>query len=197
MLLTAVAVLGASACTLQRSGYQFVRSPSTGTYLKVPSSWELFDAEEVAEAYEQSEPDARVAFTTAFDASPDANAVFDPMAAEPNGLIRVRALSAAERDGASLASIRKTIVDLDQAQEAGVLRGVKGEEIQDAKGLRGQRVVFSLEIEGELTTMSKTALVDAKTSKLYTLLVGCRASCYEKHKGNIDKVVESLTIKET
>jgi len=133
---------------------------------------------------------------TAFDASREANAVFDPMADAPNGLIRVRSLTAAERDGASLSSIRNTIVDLDQAKEAGVLRAVTGEEIQDAKGLRGQRVVFSLDIEGELTTMSKTALVDAKTSKLYTLLVGCRAACYEKHKGNIDKVVESLTIKE-
>ena len=41
--------------------------------------------------------------------------------------------------------------------------------------------------KGGYTTLDQTVVVDADTTKLYILAIGCSDTCYEKNKDEIDE----------
>lgn len=200
-LVVAVTV-AAGGCSLRTSGYQFVRSPSTGIYLKVPEKWKVFDGDEVNRYLEKelaADPAARsiVPFIATFDAARPPEISFDGGGDAPAGMVRVRTISPSERDSVSMASLREEILAFQSGVESGQITVVSLEERQQDDGVRGQRVVFRLAgDDGPARTIDQTTLVNKSTNKLYLLAVGCNASCYESNRDQIDTVVTSLTIKE-
>ncbi len=204
--MVAFAVFAAGgACSMERSGYQFVRSQQTGTYLKVPKGWTVYGHRDVTRFLEEKgasteETRARTPFISTFSADKKPKILpFDPTGNVPAGIVRVKALSPEERDETSFASLREEIVDFDAGLQAGQIEVLDSEEIEQDSGVRGQRVVFNIRdpSNGGVFTVDQTTLLDKSTSKLYLLAVGCATSCYDQNRKQIDAVVGSLTIKET
>ncbi|MBW3557716.1 MAG: hypothetical protein KY454_12365 [Actinobacteria bacterium] len=193
------------ACSLQRSGYQFVRSKETGTYFKVPDGWTVYGHGDVTRFLEQQgaaseETRGRTPFISTFSAEKKAKVLpFDPTGDRPAGIVRVKTLSPAERDETSFASLREEIVDFDTGLQTGQIEVLDSQEIEQEDGVRGQRVVFKIRdpASGGVFTIDQTTLLDRSTSKLYLLAVGCESRCYDQNRKQIDVVVDSLTIKET
>jgi hypothetical protein len=196
----AVALLSSACGGLQRSGYQYVRNRSTGTYLKVPSEWTVYDQKAIEKQVGDASgglDNARFPFISVFDASPHSELDFDVFTDMPMGVVRVRELSQEERDGVSFASARDELFPLNDAASTGQLPVQKSVEVNQA-GAQGQRIVFTYtdEESGTTSTIDQTTLVDHGKNRLYLLVVGCETKCYEKHRKEIETVVTSLTIKE-
>ncbi|HUP86959.1 MAG TPA: hypothetical protein VM143_14995 [Acidimicrobiales bacterium] len=199
LVAVALGILG--ACSLQRSGYQFVRSPSTGTYLKVPQEWTVYGQKDIEKLLAEADPGTErdpFPFISVFDAGEHPQLDLDLGADDPVGLIRVRELAPTERDAVSFATARNEFHDaLNDALESGEAPLRKMIEIRQ-RAADGQRIVFSYtdEATGQLVTLDQTTLVDRDKHRIYLLVVGCEAGCYERNRNQIDDVVSSLTIKE-
>ncbi|HEX7166443.1 MAG TPA: hypothetical protein VF230_05625 [Acidimicrobiales bacterium] len=184
-----IVAVAASGCSSRGSEYQFLRSRSTGTYVKVPRSWDVAKAED----------DEKFSFVRAFHASAVPTKGLPFASDEPGGFVRVRRLTARERDDLSFDSLRDELVnDLDAAEASGDVKIIAAEDLRPGDGFRGQRIVFTLVSRDESpdVTVSQTTLVDSRTSRLHLLVVGCRSACFTRNTRQIETVVESLTLKE-
>lgn len=198
--LVALVVL-AGACSLERSGYQFVRNRPTGTYLKVPEEWTVYGPKDIEKQFRAANLGGErkaFPFISVFDARPDADLDFDITGSRPVGLVRVRDLSPGERDSISFASAREELYDaLNAGIESGALPLRSSEEVKH-ESADGQRIVFSIDDgSGTTSTIDQTSILNREKNRIYLLIVGCRTTCYDKHRKQIDTVVESLTIKES
>ena len=200
-LLVVVAALLTGACgAFETSGYQFVRSPGTGTYLKVPEDWQVFDRDEIDDAMAKAgngQAD-EFAFLSVFDAAERPSVFFDPAGETPKGVIRVRELRPEERDQVSFATVREEVFqELNDSVAAGDWSVLDVAEVESGPA-RGQRVVFAgaAEVDGTRYVVAQVSLVDLDANRLHFVAVACSVACYERNKDEIDEVVESLTIKE-
>jgi hypothetical protein len=202
LIALAVALVGGACGQFERSGYQYVRNRTTGTYLKVPSEWTVYgqqDIEDTVGGDQQADDrtESRFPFISVFDATPNSQLDFDVFTDNPMGVVRVRDLTADERDGVSFATARDELFPINDAASAGQLPVRKSVEVNQ-DGAQGQRIVFTYtdEESGTTSTIDQTVLVDHGKNRLYLLVVGCEQHCYEKHRKEIETVVTSLTIKE-
>jgi len=179
-------VVGATGCSLRGSGYQYVRSPKTGTYLKLPDDWQVKDLaiEGIAFGRQFNPPtgeDRQIADLFTRDT--------------PGGFVRVVALSVASQDAVSLSAARNSMFDIDAGLESGEMRLLDGDELRQP-GFRGQHVVVNTQVGDGVITIDQTTFLDADSKRLYHLVIGCQSDCYERHKKDIETVAESLTLKE-
>jgi hypothetical protein len=183
---TALAVVvGAGGCALRGSGFQYVRSPKTGTYLKLPSDWKVADL-----------PVEGLAFGRQFNAPSDATDVADLFTGNtPGGLVRVVTLSPATQDAVSLSAVRNSMFNIDEGLNSGEMHLVGGGELHQ-HGFRGQHVVVNTEVGAGVVTIDQTTFLDAGSKRLYHLVIGCLSDCYKRNKKDIETVTESLTLKE-
>ena len=203
-----IAVLWLVALVLagcEGSGYSYVSNTSTKTYFKVPEEWELFDRKEMMASGSggvslQSLQSGSDPWMVAFDAAPnpDLDHVLATSSRHPTGYALVRPLTEKERDTYSLASLRNEVVPLDQLEQTeGRVEAVSEEEIELESGAHGSRLVHKIKVGGEYFTLDQTGLVDLGIHRVYVLVIGCRAACYEANKAVIDQVVDSWTIEES
>ena len=180
------AALVAGSCSVRGSEYQYVRSPSTGTYLKLPDSWDIA----------KIESDEGVEFGRLFDRKKIDLEGPSWAGERPTGFVQVRSLSTPERDVLSFELARNVVFDVDQGLADGTVTPVKNIKA-DQGDFRGQRIIFEIEGDGTTATIDQTALVDAKTTRFYLLVIGCKSTCYEQYKDEIEDVASSFTLKET
>lgn len=184
---TAVAiVVGATGCALRGSGYQYVRSPKTGTYLKLPSDWRVNDLAIEGIVFGRQ-------FNAPAGATDDMGELFTRDT--PGGFVRVVELSAASQDAVSLSAARNSLFDIDAGLNSGEMRLVDGGDLRQP-GFRGQHVVVTTQVGDGAVTIDQTTFLDADSKRLYHLVIGCQSDCYERHKKDIETVTESLTLKE-
>ncbi|HET9442541.1 MAG TPA: hypothetical protein VFO65_04415 [Acidimicrobiales bacterium] len=198
-------LLGAlPGCSLERSGYQFLRNPDTGTYFKLPIDWTVHGVADHNEGIEKAgmsveEARARVPFITTFFATPaEAGALgLDIERDTPAGLVSVKYLTLAERDALDFANLREQLLPYSTWVESGVAKQQKREDLEQEGGFRGQRTVFTLTDDKGVYMVDQTAFVDRSTTRVYLLIIGCKAECYQAHESEITEVARSLTLKET
>lgn len=184
---TAVAVVvGAAGCSLRASGFEYVRSPKTGTYLKVPDDWQVKEL-----ALEG------IAFGRQFNPPTGRERDFGDLFTRdtPGGFVRVVSLSLASQDAVSLSAARNAMFDIDAGINSGSMKLVDGSELRQP-GFRGQHVVVNTQVGDVVITLDQTTFLDADSKRLYHLVIGCTTNCYERHKKDIETVTESLTLKE-
>jgi hypothetical protein len=140
----------------------------------------------------------------AFDAAPRPalNHISIP-GEHPAGLVRVLQLDDQAHDNVSLKLLRAQVFDGTDPIEAQLsgdpnVEVLAHEDVTRAGGLRGTHLVVNLRgaTGQEYVTTNYLALTDTATRRLYLLFIGCRASCYEQHKGEIEAIVDSWTVKE-
>jgi hypothetical protein len=186
------------------SGYDYVKSSSDRTYFKVPSKWTLYDEEDLVDRFNGDLTDAQReqllddTWRVAFDASPKPTLrhLLETNAKDPSGVALVRSLTFDDSDTVSLAALRNYFFDVDTALEDGTGEVVDYEDLQLDGGFRGSHLVANLTMtDGGVMTIDQTMLLDQATTKLYSLIVSCSSTCYERNSGDIKKVVESWTVR--
>jgi hypothetical protein len=187
----ALALLASAAgCNVRGSGFQYLRSRSTGTYVKLPATWHVGAPKD----------QGGLPFVRVMDANPKGPAVLHLVDDVPSGFVRVRNLSAAERDAFSFASLRQELnLNIDQASKDGLLDVLQAQDLSPPGGFRGQRLVFTLRSSDGISpdvTISQTTIVNAKTTRVHVLVVGCTAVCFHRNQSQIDTIAKSLTVKE-
>jgi hypothetical protein len=188
----------------QGSGFAYVQSPARDTFFKVPEGWELFDEQDLSgdslkPSFDMFAGDGGP-WTVAFDAAPDPSVdnVLDAASMHPAGYALVRQLTEDERDTYSLTSLRNEVIPIDRlAQTDGAIEEVSEEDISQNGGLRGARLVNNLKVGDEYYTIDQTGVLDKDGGKIFLLVIGCKAVCYEENRKVIEQVADSWTIKET
>jgi len=150
----------------------------------------------------------------AFDGDPHpepAHAV--SFAVAPVAEVRVRDLTPDERDHVNLASLRNMFFPYDQlkaeadAEHKGQpleanppatdsFRPLREKTISSAGGVRGNRVVFELRQGAEFYVIDQTALLDARSDRVYVLLLRASESEYLSNVPLLNDVADSFTVKQ-
>ncbi len=186
------------------SDFTYVKSSADRTYFKLPKEWKLYDEDAIlknsSEELTQEEiAQARAgAWRAAFDASPSPSVrrVSNIGGRYPAGQAIVRAIGFEEADQLSMSYLRNLVYPVDDSIEGGTAEVIAYEPTSE-DGFRGIRMTVRVTGEsGSSATFSQVAMVDAKTSKVYMLLVGCMSSCFQHYRSDINTIVNSWTVRE-
>jgi hypothetical protein len=155
-----------------------------------------------------------IQWRVAFDADPNpqpAHAV--SFAVAPVAEVRVRDLTPDERDHVNLASLRNMFFPYDQlkaeadAEHKGEpleanppatdsFRPLREKTITSADGVHGNRVVFELRQGSDFYVIDQTALLDARSDRVYVLLLRASESEYLSNVPLLNDVADSFTVKQ-
>jgi hypothetical protein len=198
-----VAAVLVAACS--DSGYHYVKNSDEGVYFKVPNDWKLYDESTYFKAIlDEPSPTQLDAvldrdWAAAFDSDPDPspknlNALDSK---HPHGFARVSEIGVDEHDTFSLEAARNLVAPVDELIQADAAQILDADEFTLDGGFRGSHIVVNLGLDkGGFTTLDQTVIVDADTTKVYVLVIGCSDDCYDKNKGEIESLVDSWTVKE-
>jgi hypothetical protein len=204
---TAVALVGLTLVACGGPQYHYVKSTKSQAFFKVPSAWKLYNEDMLLAGQQLTDQQLKAAkaqiWTLAFDASPKPSLdhVLDA-STNPWGFAKSRLLSPQERDAYSLSDLRKELLPVDPAAtDSAATAGVELLSVRDlnrAGGLRGNEFVATLRNSSsdKAVTFHQIALVDAKTSRVDILAVGCQADCYKSNERLINSIIASWTVKE-
>ena len=117
-------ILVATSCS--GSGYQYVKDSSSTAFFKLPTSWALYDEDQILDSDmvdlspQSQQSVAQALWMVAFDANgaPSLAHVLSAGSQEPSGFAQVRPLGDEERDTFSLATIRNALFDVDGSTAA-------------------------------------------------------------------------------
>lgn len=198
----ALVVVSGTATACAGSGYRYVKTSTDNAYYKIPEDWKLFDKQQVIASTGvqlSQEEDSGLRYLAIFDADPDPSLDHDLQTADyPFGVVRVRRLGIQERDTFSLAALRNEVIPIDEIldQELGDVEVVAGPESIYENGLRGTRIVYTVQGAQSSFTVDQTGLVDPGTNNVYFFIVGCKADCFAEHRRTISEIADSWTVKE-
>jgi len=186
------------------SGYHYVKSSDDHTYFKVPEGWKLFDEETIVHGLKklskrQQQATIDQSWQVGFDASsrPSLKHIGSARSSSPDGLAVVSPLSPDEQDSMSLQTLRNEYVNIDAAVQANAAVIQTYEPVTFDGGFHGIHLVATIEdSKGNSSTIDQTSVVDQDTTKLYSLIVTCTTSCYDRYKDKIDNVVSSWTVRD-
>ena len=209
-LIAAVALAGSISFGLVSCGspsQNYVSYKDDGVYLAVPKTWSEISPESLATqeakstATGASERAAAVKWQIAFstDKSVTASDVFSIQNSNnPIVFLRIRSLSAVERNLVSLNSLRDVIVPLsswiDGALKIPVFTLLEDGELTE-KGASGihSRFIFG-PAEGEPQTLDQSVLLSPDRNTLYVLVARCSKTCFEQNQEVLDKIVASFRV---
>jgi len=199
----AIALVGVIAAGCADSGYTYVKASTNNAYYKIPHRWKLYDKQQVIAstgAQLSAEEENGLRYLAIFDADPKPSLDHDLQTADfPFGVVRVRRLNIEERDTFSLAALRNEVIPIDEIldKELGNVEVVDGPHTLTQKdGLRGTRIVYTVQGTQNSFTVDQTGLVDPATNQVYFFIVGCNADCYAANRRTITEIADSWTVKE-
>lgn len=198
-----VATLALAACG--SSKYQYVKNTSQRSFVKIPSTWELYDEDQILQnsddSAEAKDSFKQLSWSVGFDASPKPSV--SHVLSEPRhltGIVQVRTLTESQRDTFSQASLRSLLLPFDplsaEAAETGDVE-VLGTRAVDKDGLHGNEFLLNLKTQdGGTIKWRQIALVDGRVSKAHVLAITCDTDCYEANEGVIEKVIASWKVED-
>ncbi|HVF14037.1 MAG TPA: hypothetical protein VM942_05515 [Acidimicrobiales bacterium] len=202
-LVLGVVVAGVLAAACGGSGYKYVKASGNNAYYKIPEDWKLFDKQQVIAstgAQLSADEEQGLRYLAIFDADPSPSLEHDlQTAAHPFGVVRVRSLEVEERDTFSLAALRNEVIPIDEIldKELGDVEVVGGPHtLTQEDGLRGTRIIYTVQGKTNSFTVDQTGLVDPATNMVYFFIVGCHADCFAENRGTITEIADSWTVKQ-
>lgn len=186
------------------SGYEYVSDDDAGLYFRVPEDWTVIEVDDPGEGMPETIGPGD-SWVRLIDRSPQPGAanLQASLPAYPVGMASVVPVeSSTARDELDLATLRSYALDGEDPlvlanQDDSGLELVDGYDVTTDEGFRGQRVVFTMEVEGgRFVTIDHTALVNSETTDIYRLLLKCESHCYEDNRDEIDDIVDSWTIEQ-
>lgn len=186
--------------------FQYVKSSSDRTFVRVPQDWELFDEEDLlrssTESPEQRDQFKNLSWSVGFDArpAPAADTILAP-SGFPTGLVQVRTLLPSQRDSFSLADLRSLLLPYDplgdEARDAGQVEVLSASNVRRSGGFHGSELLLNLTTpEGEVVKWRQVALLDANVEKVHLLVISCDVRCYDENESVIDGIVKSWKVED-
>lgn len=191
--------------------YDFVShqtSAGESTYFKIPQAWTLFHSRAIVqEEFSKATP----ATVNKVDAVSWAN-IFMGLPGQrlsknigfqgsiPVGLARADELSGTARQGFSLSSLRTLVLPSDPlsatAPTGYSYKVLSYKEFVRPGGFRGSQLYVDITTpNGGNSTYIQDAVVNAQTSWVYMIAVGCDASCFKNNQTAILSIVDSWNVK--
>jgi hypothetical protein len=193
----AALVLGAglAAC----SDGHVVSSDTQQLYLKVPSSWTVFDEHAlvkdgaIGSLFTSAPTFATIAFGARHVRPGDA---FTPTA-YPWAIVVVRPLSGSEQSQMSFNGLRDVLFNVDDLQTEGAnVQSLGTPALLVKGGLHGTLVAY--EIQGAQASSAlayeQETWVNSATNKVWVLMAGCSPSCFQAQQTVISRVVQSFLV---
>jgi hypothetical protein len=187
------------------SGYQYVKDSTSTAFFKLPTSWALFDEDQILSSDlvslspQSQQSVAQALWMVAFDANgtPSLTLVLSPGAQQPAGFAQVRPLGSQERDTFSLSTIRNALFNVDGTSGTGSgVEVISTSDVVLTGGFHGLRVEYNIPEGTDYLTIDQIGVVDPQTSTLYLFAIGCEAHCYIDNQDAIDQIANSWTVKE-
>jgi len=190
------------------SKYTYVGSQADQVFLKVPSHWKSYTENVILQAIGLDGTPSASSFKwlTAFDSAPDPKLgnVLEGVPKHPVVITYVRELSPQARDQFSLAQIRNSWYQVDQAVNNDQGDIIDHKDITLEGGLYGAQDIY--DITGGVGDISaangaimvnQIGILDPGNHKLYLLVIQCEAKCYEHNRTTINEVAQSYSVKES
>jgi hypothetical protein len=212
-LLGAVA-LAALVAACGAAPYTYVKNSGDHTYFKVPRGWSQIDRDSLDQLLRPSNPDSataalqrRLTWSVGFDASiaPAAEHLLEVKDDQPFVYVSVTHLTSTQRDAVSLNVLRDFVlpVSADARQAAATnLFPLQGFELlydkvlNSTKGVHGVHTVYSyLFPDQQLQTFDQTTYVSNDEGTVYLMLITCSARCHRDRASELNRVVDSFTVR--
>lgn len=203
-LLALVLASGVLAAACASSGYQYVKNSDDQNYFKVPDGWKLYEEDAVLKRLDLSprelEIERETTWRVSFDANPKPSLkhLEQIFPSHPTGRALVLELDQESSDTVSIQSLRNLFFDFDTAYQQDQATALEYEPLELDGGFRGIHIVAEITDpkKGKVLVFNQKTVLDQRTTKLYTLVVSCEASCYEKNQDKIEKIVDSWTVED-
>lgn len=192
-----VAALGASC----GSGYEYVENRDERLFLKIPAAWESFPVELTGDAGTESGESGQWMEFIDGGPEPSPGNFGHPDPSHPAGFAEIKPLGTDERDTVDFEFLRAAALDdqgdpFELAETSDDVTVSYYEEITNADGFRGNRIILAVQSESGPLTIDHLAMVDPATTRMYRLVVQCSSACYSQNEGQIDGVFSSWTLEE-
>jgi hypothetical protein len=200
--------------------HRYIRSPQDVTAFKLPSSWAVYEGNELTAAAFHQPVGGTIEWVVGFDGSPEPSpgnvigSASSPVSPYPNGIARVDVIPVPENRAINIATLRNLVVPIDAI--------IRDEELPDdavvidtfdsslfRDGLRGVRVEYEVlasalararglqlpdDEPDEYVRVVQLAYIEEASGLTFVLAVMCSASCFERYGGEIDTVIDSWTV---
>lgn len=210
---TVTLVLGAVAASCTVSGLAYVShgdAAGESLYYAIPTSWQRFNVQQV---FESADPKASQAMLRQVEQDLWGNIIVGRHLGSlkdvvngfaspfPFGIVKAQALTPAEQDSFSLATLRTLILQQDPLNPSSSIDHftvLSYSTFVRKGGFRGsemtveERIGTSTPIE-----LQQVAEVNPQTTWAYVLGVGCVASCFHRDASQIASVVNSFGVEAT
>ena len=175
-----------------------VSSKHQDVYFNVPSSWRVYSEHALARTTKfqglLSNPPAFIAAAVA-SAHPAASQAFSP-SSYPWAIALVRQLDPTTRAQMSFEGLSDVLVNVDSLnQEGAAVQPLAQSKLLLNGSLRGTVVSYQIGT-GPSTAIDyeQATWVNSATTKVWALMVGCSANCYQLNKSEIDRVIQSFYV---
>jgi len=201
--LTVVLSLVMSSCG--GADYVFAGSQPDHVFFRVPSSWALYDTQQIltAERANGTAAAARFRWIAAYDAdpNPDIDHVLISSSSIPQHPViyaYVKALTPGASDQYSLLALRNDYFQVDVLANKGNADFISPpEDVRYPGGYFGQKSVYEL-FFSTITSLevNEVAVTDQGFRHVYMLLIYCDSLCYHQNQGMIEEIARTWTLKE-
>jgi hypothetical protein len=185
---------GLAAC----SGNRTVASSSQQFYASLPSGWKVFGSASLSRDKPlHSLITTKPTFLEVASASPRPRAT-DAFSSShyPWAIALVRPLTTAEQSQMSLESLSDVLVPVDELSQLGDSVQLLSQPTEQVNGpLHG--IVLSVQLQGPSggeIAYDQSTWVNAATSKVWLLMVGCSPSCFQQQQSAISSVMSSFLV---
>jgi hypothetical protein len=189
------------------SSFRYVshRAPDgVDLYFKVPSNWTVFNTDQVLEAQNgklgptQLKQLSTGEWIETMSNRPGitAKASIGIGKRYPTALVLERQLSASERDSLNFAAMRSELLGTDPLTAASGFQILDYSDFTASGGIRGIKMVVNITSTTPVLTFGQITAVDAGTNYIFTIGVGCEASCWSLNASAINTLLKSWTLKE-
>ena len=203
-----VAALGLllSGCQFGAS-YQYVshRSPDgVDLYFKVPPKWSIFNTNQVLEAQNgklgptQLKQIASGEWIETMSNRPGVTAKTSIGIGKryPTAVVETRELGGTERDGLNFSAMRSEILGTDPSPPPLASRCSTTANSPCPGASTAIKMVVNITKTSPVLTFGQVTAVDANTNYIFSVGVGCQASCWGANAGAVTSLLNSWTLKE-
>ncbi len=189
------------------SSFRYVshRAPDgVDLYFKVPNNWTIFDTDQVLEAQNgklgptQLKQLSTGEWIETMSNRPGITAKDSIGIGKryPTAVVVERQLGASERDSLNFAAMRSELLGTDPLTAASGFQVLNYSDFTGSGGIRGIKMVVNITSTTPVLTFGQITAVDAATNYLFTIGVGCEASCWSLNASAINTLLKSWTLKE-
>ena len=204
-----LAVLLSGCLTNQYNFFNYVNPSGTDMYFKVPANWSDFGPSMVFSSGKQQITPSQLAqletgeWADVFYGQRQASltAITGIFSSRPFGIVQATKLNSAQHDTFSMASLRTLLLPVDPLGKTSATSGASYSassysEFVTKSGMRGSKMVVRVkESSGATSVLDQVAEVDASTSWVYLIGVGCSATCYAQNRTVINEIVNSWSVR--